>query len=216
MKKIFFFTSIFALFFSLNLFPNSITFAKPDSEENKIESADTLQNNLSFLTKICDLENYADKETNQSLDLEKIDNALKYTHASFAGITYASLWALDAIGLPLLYLAFNNPNYQYYDDLKWAHIGIAISALTTFATTITIAFTKLGIKLKNGFAIRKTHLAAAIVTLSFYVIELPTIILSAVYFANKLDGAKWVGLAHGITCAATTVAFSVSFITIFF
>ena len=64
--------------------------------------------------------------------------------------------------------------------------------------------------------IRKTHLTAAIVTLSFYLLEVTSIILSAVFFGNKLENAKWVGLAHGITCGATTLAFSVSIITIFF
>ena len=161
------------------------------------------------------LNNYSSQNSN-SIDLAKVDSTLKYTHAVFAGITYAGLWAMDAIGVPLLYYAFTNPDNQYYPYLKFAHIGIAASTLLTFATVVTLAFTKLGIKLKNGFDIRKTHLTAAIVTLSFYAFEVTSIILTAVFFGNNFENAKWVGLAHGITCAATTVAFSVSFITIFF
>lgn len=145
-----------------------------------------------------------------------VDTGLKITHAVFAGITYAHLWALDGIGTALLYYAFTNPQDTAYQNLKWAHMGIAISALISFATVVTLAFTKLGFKIKNKYAIRKTHLTAAVVTLSFYVLELSTIIMSAVFFANNYDGAKWVGLAHGITCGATTLAFSVSFITVFF
>lgn len=202
MEKKFLFIAFLFLVILLNLFSNS--------------TEDPIKNNFSFLAKFNDIENYADKPDKEPPDLGKIDTALKYTHASFAGVTYASLWALDAIGLPLLYLAFNDPTYQYYNGLVYAHLGIAISALLSFATTITIAFTKLGIKLKNGFEIRKTHLTAAIVTLSFFLIELPTAILSAVYFANNIKGKEWVGLAHGITCAASTAAFTVSFITIFF
>ena len=213
MNKKKFFVFILSFIISFNLFCNSVN----DSDSNnKFKSTDPLQNNFSFLTKFNNFENYADKTEKPALDSGKIDTALKYTHASFAGVTYASLWALDAIGLPLLYLAFNDPTYPYYTGLVYAHIGIAISALLSFATTVTVAFTKLGIKIKNGFAIRKTHLTAAIVTLSFFLLELPTAILSAVYFSNKLNGREWVGLAHGITCAASTAAFSVSFITIFF
>jgi hypothetical protein len=149
-------------------------------------------------------------------DQLKIDTNLKITHAVFAGITYASLWALDGIGAALLYYVFTNPSSEVYKPLLYSHIAIAVSALLSFATVITLAFTKIGIKVQNHLSIRTSHLTAAIVTLSFYLLELTTIIMSAVFFSTKNENAKWVGLAHGITCGATTLAFSVSLITIFF
>jgi hypothetical protein len=148
--------------------------------------------------------------------LLQIDTNLKITHAVFAGITYASLWALDGIGAALLYYVFKNSPADAYSSLKYSHIAVSISALLSFAAVVTLAFTKIGIKIKNHLSVRTTHLTAAIVTLSFYLLELTTIILSAVFFSTGNENAKWVGLAHGITCGATTLAFSVSLITIFF
>jgi len=199
MNKKLLFVFFISFFLSFNIFSNSIT--------------DSGKNNLFYLTQLNLKETNA---ANKLPDFGKIDSNLKISHAVFAGITYASLWALDIVGVFLLYQAFVNPDYQYYDSLKFSHIGISVSALLTFSAVVILAFTKLGLKIKNGFDIRKTHLAAAAVTLSFYVLELTSIILSAVFFANNYENAKWVGLAHGITCAATTLAFSVSFVTIFF
>ncbi|OHD05372.1 MAG: hypothetical protein A2086_08530 [Spirochaetes bacterium GWD1_27_9] len=176
-------------------------------------SLNTNSNNDNISFKI----SYYGKKTILSPEqLINIDNNLKIVHATFAGITYASLWALDAIGIALLYQFFTDQNSTYYDPLKYSHIGLSISALLTFATTVVLAFTKIGIKIQNKFAIKKTHFIAAFVTLGFYLLELASIILSSVFFVNKYEEAKWVGLAHGITCGATSLALTVSFITIFF
>ena len=203
-KKIILISLTFLL--SSLIYSNSITDNMPDEDIIKYSNIKT---NLSFVSK------YAD-EQNDLAKAEKTDTILKYCHISFAAITYASLWALDAIGIPLLYFAFTDPESPYYDGLKYAHLGVASSTLATFSTMLILAFIKLGLKLKNNVPIRKPHFIAAIVLLSFYVLELSTIILSAVFFANKYEGAKWVGMAHGITSGATTLAFSVSLVTIFF
>jgi len=160
----------------------------------------------------------SDKSEKESPEqILKIDETLKINHAVFAGITYASLLALDGIGAAVLYYAFTDPNALSYSPLKYSHIAVAASALLSFATFLILGFTKLGLKVKNKLPIKMTHVSAAIVTLSFYVLELATIVLSSVFFAtpNLKENAKWVGLAHGITCGATTMAFSVSLITIF-
>lgn len=148
--------------------------------------------------------------------LVKIDTSLKFVHASFAAATYAQFIALDIIGGMLLYYNFTgNTANSTYDTLKYAHIGLSISGITTFGTMVTLAFTKLGLKAKYGFTLKTKHVAAAVVAVSFYVLELTSMIISAVYFTNKYENSQWVGLAHGITCGATTLSMSVSLITIF-
>ena len=158
-------------------------------------------------------------EEEAGLDYEKfarIDTALKYLHASFAGITYAGFWAADATGIALLYHTFNETSFEYYDALKWSHIGIMIPSLVSFGAMVTLAFTKLGMKVKYDMPIRKTHLAAAFVVLGAYIAELTMMIIGTVFLARDLPGKKWADLAHGINCGVTTLAISVSLVTIFF
>jgi len=114
-------------------------------------------------------------ETNENeIDTEKFlktDNALKIIHATFAGITYAGFLALDGIGAALLYYSFTDENSIYYKPLKFAHLGVAIPSLLSYAVMVAISFTKLGIKLKNKYDIRKTHVVAAVVSLSVFLLE---------------------------------------------
>lgn len=146
----------------------------------------------------------------------KVDKALAIAHPIFAGIAYAGFYALDGIGIAMTYLSFTDPTSPSYAPLRYAHIGIAIPALVSFATLVTLGFTKIGLKKKHGYEIKKIHFVAAFVTLGFYVLELASLITSAIFFANDLQGKEWVGLAHGIVCGVSTLAFSVSLITVFF
>jgi hypothetical protein len=205
-------TTLSFLVLTFSLFGNSIT------QNQNLNSSGEFNFIKCFSNENQDKPKKSDPKELSPEDLIKIDNTLKIVHAAFAGVTYASLWALDAVGAVLLYYAFTNQDSNNYQGLKYAHIAIAASALLSFATIVTLAFTKIGIKVKNKLSVRTTHLTAAFITLGFYVLELTTIILSAVYFNTdslKQD-AKWVGLAHGVTCGLTTLSFSVSLITVFF
>lgn len=146
----------------------------------------------------------------------KVDKALGIAHPILAGIAYAGFYALDGIGIALTYLSFTNPDSPYYSPLRIAHIAVAIPALVSFSALVTLGFTKIGLKKKYGYPVRKIHFVASFVTLGFYVLELASLITSAVFFANDLEGKEWVGLAHGIVCGLSTLAFSVSLVTIFF
>lgn len=190
-KKIFVFFLSFLI--CINLFGNSTN--GNDIGKNRI---------ISF--------NFENKDAEK---LIKIDDTLKYTHLGFAITTYTLFWALNGVGSALLYYAFTDANSINYDSLKYTHLGLSIVGILSFATMLIIAFTKFAIKMKNKMPIKKTHFVAAFVTLGFYFLELISIILSGVFFGAKLDGANWVGLAHGITCGATTAALTVSLITIF-
>jgi len=145
----------------------------------------------------------------------KVDKALGIAHPIFAGIAYAGFYALDGIGIALTYLSFTNPASPAYTPLRYAHIAVAIPSLVSFATLVTLGFTKIGLKKKYGYEVRKVHFVASFVTLGFYVLELASLITSAVFFVNDLPGKEWVGVAHGIVCGVSTLAFSVSLITIF-
>jgi hypothetical protein len=145
----------------------------------------------------------------------QVNKTLGIIHPIFAGITYAGLYALDGLGIAMTYLAFTNPKAVSYSGLRIAHLAVAVPVLVSFASVMTIGMIKAGLKAKNGHDLRKPHFIAAFVTLGLYALELVTMILSGVYFANDLPGKKWVALAHGIVCGATTLAFTVSFITIF-
>lgn len=192
MKKIIIFCLLFLSFY---IYPNSIK----DKE---------FQFDSSLIRK------YSEK--NIDIDkFEKIDKTLGITHAIFAGISYVGFIAIDVIGGILLYYAFTDKDSIYYKPLQYAHIGVFIPAILSYATFVTLAFVKLGIKLKNGFSIKKPHLIAAIVSLSFYFLEIISIIVTSVFFINNYPNKEYVGLAHGIVCGATTLSMTVSFITIF-
>ena len=183
------------LFFAFFIHPNSV-------EEKKYEFDSSL------------FKKYSSNE----IDIDKFqkrDKALGITHAVFAGISYAGFLAIDAIGAALLYYAFTDPASTNYKPLQYAHIAVVIPTLLSYATFVTLAFVKLGLKLKNGFSIKKTHFVAAIVSLSFYFLEVVSIILSAVFFTNNYQYKEYVGLAHGIVCGAATLSITVSIITIF-
>jgi len=186
---------IFILLFNFSIFSNSL-----DNNYYNFDSSLFKK----YVSKEIDIEKF-----------EKTDKVLKILHATFAGISYASFLALDAIGGAMLYYVFNEPDSQYYKPLHYAHIAIFIPAILSYATFVTLGFVKLGIKLKNGFSIRKPHLVAAIVSLSFYLLEVVSIILSAVFFSNNYQYKEYIGLFHGIVCGTMTLSMTVSFITIF-
>ena len=157
----------------------------------------------------------ADNKATDSDAFYKTDKGLKIAHAILGGITYAGFLALDGIGIALTYAAFNNPDGIAYDYLQVSHLAVAIPAMVSFAALVTIGYTKVGLKAKAGYKPRMPHFVASFVTLGFYVLEIASIILSAVFFSKKLDNREWVGLSHGIICGLTTTAISVSIITIF-
>ncbi|MCG8571079.1 MAG: hypothetical protein MJB14_13140 [Spirochaetes bacterium] len=172
------------------------------------------QNNPFQLAKISSLQLL--NEESKIEKAVKVDQALKIAHATLAGISYACFWAVDAIGIALIYNLFKNPDGPYYQGLVYAHLGVAIPTFVIFGSALTIAFTKLGMKFKNGLPIRKPHMAAAFVSSAAYLLEIASVVLSAVFFINDFNNKEWVGLAHGITCGVSTLSISVSLITIFF
>lgn len=175
-------------------------------ESRKLEDK-TLFNSLEF-------DKYSqDKEDNKRF--YKTDRVLKIIHPIFGAIAYASFLALDGIGIALIYAAFTNQNVSWYEGLKIAHLAVAIPAMLSFATVVTLGYTKAGLKAKAGFKLKKAHLITSFVSVGLYAIELASSILAGVFFANNINGGEWVALSHGIICGLTTVSLSVSIITIF-
>jgi len=156
-----------------------------------------------------------DEEQKKAEKYLKTDGVLKIIHAVVAGTAYAGFWALDAMGIPLLYYAFTDPTHSAYQPLQGAHLGVGITSMTLFSTLVVLGFVKMGLKLKNGYPLRKPHFAAAIVALSAYFLEIISLITSIVFFRNNIPGKEWAGLAHGIICGVSTLSITVSFITIF-
>lgn len=146
----------------------------------------------------------------------KADTLMRKIHPVFAGISYAGFWGLTGIGIALTVMAFNDCVCPYYTGLQIAQLAVAVPTILSFGTMLGLGYTKMGLKLQAGHALRKKHFIASFVTLAFYVAELVTLIVSSVFHFNNMQYRKWVGLEHNIVGTLTLAAFTVSLITIFF
>ena len=179
------------------------------SSETKKKNGHTLLDNLKF-------DKYsANNEIEKNEKFYRTDRALKIIHPIFGAIASAGFLALDGIGIALLYGVFSNQNYNWYESLKIAHLAVAVSAMTSFATLVTLGYVKAGLKAKAGFKLNRAHLVSSFISVGFYVLELAATVLTGIFFAKNMDGKEWVALSHGIICGLTTVALSVSVITVF-
>lgn len=162
---------------------------------------------------------YSDEVENDELDMEtfyKNDNGLKIAHATLAAVSFAYLIALQGIYYPLTYLAYEDSGNEAITPLKYAGLGISYATIISFATTVTLAFIKLGLKAKAGIPIRKSHIIAAGVALAMYVFELVVIIVNSVFTFGEFEGKETLYPIHGAASSSVMGALSISLITLAF
>ncbi len=199
----------FFIFFTFASFGNSLENQDEEKKENR--------NSLKVEDLVTDDSESKEKKDNEeqiSFALE-VDKSLKIAHSVSATLTNVTMWSSVGVGAALLVNYFTGfPVPEVYPGLQIAHIALASAALASYASLVVLGFTKLGLKMKAGLPIRTKHLVTAGVSLGFFILEVASVILSAVFFANRYKGAEWMGLAHGIVSTVTAFSVSISVVTI--
>lgn len=159
--------------------------------------------------------NFQNKENDDTTKALKMLRSLQTAHIALIATGTALFYGADGVGISMLVQSMRNNRQSYYSALQYIHIGFSAAGIAAFASGVALGFARFGIKKKQGFDINRVHFAMACTNLGLYVLEVTTIILSAVFFSRDLPGKEWVGLAHGISCGLLTVGIAVSLGTAF-
>jgi hypothetical protein len=203
MKKMFFclivFFGLMIPLFSYEL----ISFNFTDIESNNKFNENRLSYKIDYLPII----NYSKILTpDESI---KVVKNIEFSNMILGIIALTGYTANTIIG-PFI-LAEKFQNLPYDNGLLYSHIPVGLISGLLDATVISLGYADLGLRKKYKMGYNKAYAISIYINTAFAIAEVGLVIANVITSRFNPEAAKWIGVAHAVTTAATLVSLGVQF-----